>query len=666
MAKTIQPSQLDFLSPLHVIPGLGPVRVKAMQDAGFKTIGDLLHHFPFRYIDRSRIIPLKDLPDFLNQTVTVSAEVIRVRLERGRRPRFRVLVEDSSGQLEVLWFQGVTYVSKTMAAGDHLFLTGKISQYKRIQMVHPVVEKAAGKGEIGAFLPVYSIRESMRDAGVNQKLLIKSINWILRSLKQYPRVLPQSLETKHNFAPLDECLKKIHNPDSLSNLEQYRERLKYEELYRLAITLRWNRKKFALPGRAMKPGDLDAKLKSLLPFSLSPSQLKAIKTLYDDAASCTRMHRLLQGDVGSGKTITALFACLPALNEGLQVAWMAPTDVLARQSLQVLSSFLDRLGIRHGYLGASAGVEKNRVLKALASGEIQFVVGTHALFMPSVKFSRLGMIVIDEQHRFGAAQRLALQEKGPSSDFLLMSATPIPQTLARTLYGDLETVDILTPPGRQKVSTHIVPENKRADMEKFIFDKINAGDRVYYVVPRIENDSDDDEDTELKTVDSTVEELRSGVLGNVPLLKLHGQLVSDAREEIMRDFRDGPPAVLIATSIVEVGLDVKEATVMVVENAERFGMAQLHQLRGRVGRGEKKSYCFFLSGSEDPLVLKRLNFLCGCSDGFQIAEWDLQNRGPGEVNGFRQSGWDDLKMADILKDSAIFKEILTELESLFR
>ena len=302
----------------------------------------------------------------------------------------------------------------------------------------------------------------------------------------------------------------------------------------------------------------------------------------------------------------------------------------------------------------------------LASGELKFAVGTHALFMPSVRFSKLGMIVIDEQHKFGASQRLALQEKGPQSDFLLMSATPIPQTLAKTLYGDLDTVEIRTPSSRAPVSTHIVPDGKRADMENFLHEQIQNGSRVFYVVPRIEQDDEAPDESTLKTVDSAADKLKKGVLSNVPITRLHGQMSSGERDEAVNAFKNGAPGIMVSTTIVEVGVDISDAAVMVIENPEIFGLAQLHQIRGRVGRGEKQSYCFLLPGSSlNENCIKRLKFLKECHDGFALAEWDLRNRGPGDVCGSRQSGWDDLKCADILEDAKLFSEILQEINALF-
>jgi len=696
------PSQLDFLSPLTFIPKLGPKRVAALEAAGIKNVGDLLRYYPVKYIDRSKVIDIKDIVNNndnidIDSTdkdgkITVIGIVDTVRREFYGRPKFRVTLKGGcGGALDAFWY----IRAMKIGVGERLMLTGRVTANKsgRPLMIHPVLEKLTDGVAHRPILAVYTIREPMRDAGVNQKLLRGSIEWALGQVGSYPQLLPEVIEKGKGFPPLRDCLRQVHLPDDLAGLDAYRARLKYEELYRIALDLRWVRKKFALPGYAMSPGDLADRLRAALPFKLTESQEAAVRVLHGDSARPARMHRLLQGDVGSGKTVTALFAALPALNSGRQVAWMAPTDVLAKQTKAAVEKYLDLLGIRVGYVGAGDAPEKRRTLGELASGALRFVVGTHALFMPSVRFCNLGMVIIDEQHKFGAEQRLKLQEKGPASDFLLMSATPIPQTLAKTLYGDLDAVEIGSRPNRAPVSTRIVPEGRRAGMEGFILERIEAGGRAFYIVPRIDqqpaDDTPDDEDGAskggraagasaplgdcggdgpVKTVDSVAEALGRGPLSSAPIHKLHGRMSPDERDAAIRAFRDGPPGVLVSTTIVEVGVDVADAAVAVIENPELFGLAQLHQLRGRVGRGEADSYCFLLPGADacrDERVMKRLKFLCGCSDGFKIAEWDLRNRGPGDAAGYRQSGWDDLLAADILEDAGMFIGILAEMDILF-
>jgi len=650
-----------------MVDGFGPKRVAALRESGLETAGDLLYHFPRRYLDRSHIVPLKNIGEYLNKTCTVCGSVEKARIERGRKSRLRVLLSDGTGCLELLWFAGVPLYRNMLAPGIKIIATGKISAYTHVQMVHPMIERLADNGgqPAIAFFPIYSISEPMRDAGINHRLLSKAVRWLFDRISRFPEVLPEPIVRKRRFPPLERCLREIHLPADPAKLDEYLRRLRYEELFRLALTLRWSRRKFALPGRSMLPGDLPERFRKQLPFALTGEQEKVIRILYDDAASNRRMHRLLEGDVGSGKTLAAFFACFPALASGLQVAWLAPTEVLALQTFRLIASWLAPLGFRAELLKSGVAAEdKYRISGELADGTARFVVGTHAVLQPTVKFKRLGMIVIDEQHKFGAEQRLTMQEKDTASDFLLMSATPIPQTLAKTLYGDLDIVTILKPPiGRHPVETHCVPEGKRDAMERFVLNEIRErGAAAYWVVPRIEQDGSLET---LRDVETAFAALMKGTFADIPCGCLHGRMTSVEKERVMKSFAAGAIRLLVSTTVVEVGVDVPHATIMIIENAERFGMAQLHQLRGRVGRGSAKSYCFLLTPFEtDGGTSERLSFFCGHHDGFKIAEMDLTLRGPGEVAGFRQTGWEDLQLADIVRDAELFREIQEEIEKM--
>jgi ATP-dependent DNA helicase RecG len=664
-------SRLDFLSPVGVIPGLGTRRTAALNESGIFTLGDLLYQFPRRYVDRSKITPISECRNHIGSVVNVIAEITKTRVERGRRPRFRIQLTDATGTMEALWFAGIPFFRNTMCAGQRLLCTGLVSCHTGLQMIHPQTERIAENAQAPEvlYLPVYPLTLAMENAGMGQKLLRKAIDWALQNIQHFPQLLPRSIEEKRAFPSLDKCIMELHRPTDPLRLGAFNNRLVYEELYRLALTLRWSRRKFALPGRSMSPGALPEKATRLLPFTLSDDQKKAISVLHNDAAGDRRMHRLLQGDVGSGKTVVAFFACLPALNQGMQVAWLVPTEILARQAFATLSAWLLQLDIRHDLLvGLSTPGDRGRIGAGLSDGSLKFLVGTHALLQPWVKFRKLGMMVIDEQHKFGAQQRLRLAEKDAAADMLVMSATPIPQTLAKTLYGDLDIVSVQSlPAGRMPVSTHLVPENKRTDMEQFILKDIQTNNsQVFYVVPRIERDDGPDEDAGIKDVQTVFNSLKRGAFSNVEMALVHGQSDPDERQTIMKKFAAGEIKVLVATTIIEVGIDIPAATILVIENAERFGLSQLHQLRGRVGRSSKKSYCFLLANSaEDALSHKRLAYFCTHHNGFEIAEIDLTMRGPGEVAGFRQSGWEDLRSADILRDARLFNEIQNELEELF-
>jgi ATP-dependent DNA helicase RecG len=667
-------NRLDFLSPVGTVPGLGAKRVAALSESGITTLGDLLYHFPRRYIDRSIISPIASCADAVGTTINVIGTITKTRLERGgTRQRLRIQLTDETGSMDALWFAGVPYFRSILHTGIKILCTGTVTLGVGPQVIHPLLERIP-EGKAGpdiVYLPVYPLSGSMKDAGIHQKLLCKVVLWVLDNIKHYPQSLPKSIEEKRGFPPIDKCIRELHVPANPHDLELFRGRLIYEELYRLALTIRWSRRNFRLPGRSMKPGMLFDKLVSLLPFELTDEQKKAVAVLHADASAPARMHRLLQGDVGSGKTIVALCACLPALNNGLQVAWLVPTEVLANQALTTLSGWLETLGITHDLLvGRTPPDHRRRIACGLKDKSLRFLIGTHALLEPTVVFGNLGMVVIDEQHRFGAQQRLTLSQKDAAADVLVMSATPIPQTLAKTLYGDLDIVSIRSlPKGRLPVSTHWVRQQKRADMEGFVLDQIEKhNSQAFYVAPRIEHDDaepDGDADAGLKDVKALFESLRRGPFSSVTMGLVHGRTDPAQREATMAAFHAGTIKVLVATTIIEVGIDVPSATVCIIENAESFGLSQLHQLRGRVGRSVRQSYCFLLANApEGSCAQKRLSYFCTHTDGFDIAEMDLQLRGPGEVIGMRQSGWENLVMADILRDARLFLDIQNDLDLL--
>ena len=659
---------LDFLSPVAVIPGMGPKRLAALRESGITTLGDLLYRFPRRYLDRSEISPIGGLYDKIDQVCTVCGTVATVRFERGRRSRLRAQLTDESGSIELLWFQGVSFYRQSLRKGQRIVATGKVSRFTGLQIVHPVFETIAADttGAPVSILPLYGLSGAMREATVGQRFLQKSMQWLLRNLKHYPQSLPAPLAERHSFPPLETCLRELHFPTAVADLDRFRRRLKYEELYRLALTLHFSRKKFQLPGRELRCGALFERFLRQLPFTLTDDQHRAVNELLAEAGKPRRMHRLLQGDVGSGKTVVAFAAALPSLNEGLQVVWMAPTEILALQTWNTVNAWLGPLGLTADLYTAAttAGAHGHTLRQRFASGKSRFIVGTHALLQPSVAFNAVGLVVIDEQHRFGARQRLELHGKDDKADFLMLSATPIPQTLAGTLYGDLDLVTLRSlPPGRQPVATHLVPDNKRDDMERFIRERLDAGEQCYYIVPRIDHDDTEEENRpRLKSLDGTFAELTRGAFSDIPAAFIHGRIESAEKERIFTGFIEGATRLLVATSVLEVGIDAKNATIIVIENSERFGLAQLHQLRGRVGRGTRQSYCFLLTAPDIPPETRdRLLRFCRERDGFSIAEMDLHNRGPGEVSGYKQSGWDDLAFTDILRDVSLFSEIRNEI-----
>ncbi len=648
---------------------MGPKRTAAMLESGVETVGDILYRLPLRYVDRSVITPLGKMKEYIDSNCTVSGVVEAVRFEKGRKPRFIALLTDNTGSVELIWFRGLPYYRKTIRKGMRLVVSGKTTFFKTFQMVHPVVEILSASTTSEAvipILPLYGLTDAMREAGIGQQFMRNTIRWIFDNCRHFPQTLPQNIEKRRNLPSLAESLLNLHFPRPHTDMERFKERLKFEELYRLAISLHHSRRSFFRPGRPLSAGGLAEQFIGSLPFSLTHDQKSAIDTLLADIASPRRMHRLLQGDVGSGKTVVAFCAALPSLNEGLQVVWMTPTEVLARQTWKRINEWLQPLGYSAELLVSSLKSGGNHeIRRRIASGEVRFVVGTHALLQPSVTFHNVGIFIIDEQHRFGARQRLMLHEKDRRADFLLMSATPIPQTLAQTLYSDLDLAAIRSlPPGRQPVATHIVPNSKRSEMERFIRERIASGSKCYYIVPRIEKNEDEEEATnQLHDLETTFAELTGGVFRGIPAAYIHGKLDNIEKERILEDFSSGKILLLVATSVLEVGVDVPEASVIVIENSERFGLAQLHQLRGRVGRGREKSYCFLLTSDQAGTgAIERLKTFCKEHNGFEVAELDLKLRGPGEVAGYKQSGWDDLLYADIIRDAKLFADICREIE----
>jgi ATP-dependent DNA helicase RecG len=667
MKRSIE-AMLDFLSPVSLIPGVGGKRVEALELSGIQSVGDLLYYFPIRYIDRSQIIPLIEIGKHVETVCTVRGIVDKLRIEPGRKSRLRVRISDESGSLELLWFQGVQFYKNMFKPGILIIATGKVTKYGHLQMTHPSVEILKDKlQKFDQFQPVYSLTAEMRETGIQQKFINRSMHWILSKISHFPKVLPNQLENKYNFPPLVECLTRIHCPDNLKNVPLYKERIKFEEMYKTAVVLHWNKKRLQLPGRIMVSGGLFEQFQTLLPFKLTSDQLRVIRCLFDDAGKPIRMHRLLQGDVGSGKTVIAFASCFPALNTGLQVAWLEPTVILAEQAANLMGKWLDILGFKHALLSSAASAtERKEILTGLNTGQIQFIIGTHAILQPIMKFKALGMVVIDEQHKFGVEQRRTLLEKDPAADFLLMSATPIPQTLVQTLYGELDVVEIRSKPqGRIPVSTHCVPDHKRDDMEKFVLQQIALKEKVFYIVPRIESEENCEDQDNFMDVEYVYKKLSAGVFSKIPIGYIHGKLSDTDKKNIMQQFVFGETALLVATSIVEVGIDVHDATVIIVENADYFGLAQLHQLRGRVGRGVKKSWCFLLSNAEPGSdSFQRLHQFCKNNDGFSIAELDLKLRGPGQLKGSQQSGWGDTVMNAIIDNPLQFKEIQNYIENL--
>ena len=654
--------RLTLDTPVTYLKGVGPARAEALKRLHIHTAGDLLYHIPHRYEDASTVAPIASLEPGMQATVigqVISKGIIPTR--RGLRI-FQAVVRDDSGMIEASW-PGQPYLDRTIAKGDMLLLSGTVRFYhgRQLQPREYVNLGEEDQGTAGGrVLSVYPATEGL-PVRVIRNLLDTHLDALLALVTEY---LPHELFAPAGVSSIVDALRMVHRPQSLAEARAGRARLAYEELLFVQIL---QRRANAL-ARERRAGitfenrrDLTSRLKGALPFELTGAQVRALREIVADMCSDRRMHRLLQGDVGSGKTIVALFAALLAIENGYQAAIMAPTELLAEQHARTMRAMVEPLGVEVVQLTGSLAARDRRASDArLATGDPLLVVGTHALVQEGTSMGRLGFAAIDEQHRFGVEQRAALGAKGAAPDVLLMSATPIPRSLALTLYGDLD-LSVLDerPPGRLPIMTALRPESARARIMTFLQRELDAGRQAYIVYPVI----DTSEKTDLKAATAMYEVLVAGPLAGRRVALLHGRIPAPARDEIMRRFRDREIDVLVATTVIEVGIDVANATVMIIEHPERFGLSQLHQLRGRVGRGAAASYCVLL-GDVSPESAERLHMFVGTEDGFEIARADLSMRGMGDLFGERQSGVPTFRVADPLVDVELnetAREVATQL-----
>lgn len=675
---------LPFDSPVQYVRGIGPKRAEVLASKGLQTLEDLLYYLPFRYEDRSNPKKIADLA--AGEMATLICEVRGSALLRTKRmPIFEMTVGDigdneppvfgkrKRNTIKCIWFNA-PYMEGRYAAGSVLALFGKVEedQYRGGLVIHqPQIEVLGGSDEenlpasleTGRIVPIYE-GTGQGPQKLNARWFRKIIRNSLEAMSpDIPDVLPRSLQEKLGLIPRQEAFWKVHWPGtdvSFSQLQSWRTpahiRLIFEELFFLELGLEIKRRKLRRqPGIAFA---LDAKvraaLKNILPFHPTTAQKRVLKDIADDMAKPTPMRRLLQGDVGSGKTIVAFQSAIIAIENGYQVALMAPTEILATQHFLSARKVLEKAGYRMVLLTGSLEQDRKRdVRRHIAKGDAQLVIGTHALIQDKVEFDNLGLVIVDEQHRFGVMQRLKLMKKSAdpqalTPDVLVMTATPIPRTLALTLYGELDVsvIDEL-PPGRTPIVTRRVSDERAEEVFEFLRKQVTTGRQAYVVYPVIE----ENEESELKAAVKMYDHLRKKVLSDLRIGLLHGRMPADEKDDVMSRFKDGKLDVLVSTTVIEVGVDVPNATVMVIEHAERFGLSQLHQLRGRIGRGAAKSYCVLMTGKKiSEEGEQRLNKMVETNDGFEIAEMDLQLRGPGEFFGTRQAGMPTFRVANLLRD----------------
>lgn len=647
---------------VQYLKGIGPEKAKVLNSVGIKTIEDLLYYVPRRYLDRSNILPISRLK--VGSTVTVIGRVEAFGRAKTRRPQFQVILKDNTGFIRLVWFSKLRWVKNLFEEDDLVVASGQITLYRGLQMVHPefeIVSKSDRKGSdeelihTGRIIPLYPSTAELKKIHLDSRGLRRALKPLLDNLSNLvSETLPQKVVSDSNLLPLSKALKNVHFPEDLEMTELARSRLAFDELFYLELMLALRKKKIHREkGIAFrKPGNLVRSALKILPFELTEAQKKVLREIASDMMSEDSKHRLLQGDVGSGKTIVALVAMLMAVESGYQAALMAPTEILAEQHYITIHQMLEALGVKTVLLTSSVvGTEREVIFDQIAKGTARVILGTHALIQKKIDFFKLGLVVIDEQHRFGVMQRARLKQKGISPDVLVMTATPIPRSLALTLYGDLDVsvIDRL-PPGRKTIKTLLYNENLKSEIYEFLENQLQKGHQAYIVYPLVE----ESEKADLKAATQSHEFLKKEIFPHRRLALLHGRIKSRERESIMQAFRDGDYDILVATTVVEVGVDVPNATVMVIEHAERFGLSQLHQLRGRIGRGEDQSFCLLVANpplSEE--AQKRLKAVTSITDGFKISEIDLKLRGPGEFFGTRQHGLPELKIADIVADAKL-------------
>ncbi len=659
---------------IQFLPGVGPNRRKMLsQELGIENFGDLLQYYPYKHVDRSRIYSIRELTGDM-PFVQVKGHILSFETFKMSARKERVVAHftDGSGKvMDLTWFNGGKYAKQKYKIGTEYIIFGRPNVFNgRINVTHPDID-AADKLELSTMgmQPYYNTTEKMKKSGLNSRCVERFVKTLLDTLKEpLPETLPDFITSRLHLMSRDEALRKIHYPQDAKELERARVRLKFEELFYVQLNiLRYasdHRRKYR--GYVFsRVGDyFNSFYRDYLPFQLTEAQKRVIREIRKDTGSGRQMNRLLQGDVGSGKTLVALMSMLIALDNGYQACIMAPTEILAEQHLQTIQDFLKGMNISVELLtGIVKGKKRQEVLEGLQNGSIQILVGTHAVIEDTVIFSNLGMVVVDEQHRFGVAQRAKLWSKNTNPPHVLvMTATPIPRTLAMTLYGDLDVsvIDEL-PPGRKPVVTTHVFDRSMPSLYDGLRKQINQGRQVYIVFPLIE----ESEKIDLKNLEDGFEVLRQ-VFPEFRLSKVHGKMKPKDKEKEMQHFVKGETQMLVATTVIEVGVNVPNASVMVILEAQRFGLSQLHQLRGRVGRGADQSYCILVTNyqlSED--TRKRIDIMCETNDGFRIAEADLKLRGPGDLEGTQQSGMAfDLKIADIARDGQLVQMARDEAQKI--
>jgi ATP-dependent DNA helicase RecG len=667
---------------IKFLQGVGPNRAKLLQkELNIKTFRDLLFYFPFRYVDKSRIYTVKEINSATEELplVQLKGKIIGFKIAQAQQNRLSATFQDETGMLDLVWFKGVQYLQKSIKTNSPCIIFGKPTIFNgRYNIVHPEIEDLLQeKNKISSNIQaIYSSTGELKNNSLTNKSISRMQSTLLTAeLPHIAETLPPYLIEQNHLLNLQDALLNIHFPQSLELLQQAQYRLKLEDLFYLELQLLRQRNKRINESKGFVFSKVSSYFNNFyshaLPFELTNAQKRVIKEIYGDMKTGKQMNRLLQGDVGSGKTIVALLCALLAADNGFQSCIMAPTEILANQHYTSIKEQLHNTDFEVGLLTGSTKKSERKVLfEQLLGGQLQLLIGTHALIEDSVQFARLGLVIIDEQHRFGVEQRGRLWNKTQQQPHVLvMTATPIPRTLAMTLYGDLDTsvIDDL-PPGRKPIRTLHYTDGKRVPVYHFLQEQIEAGRQIYIVYPLIK----ESEKMDYKNLQDGYEQ----ICERFPQYKtgiVHGKMKAAEKEAAMQAFQQGKTNIMVATSVIEVGVNVPNASVMIIESSERFGLAQMHQLRGRVGRGAEQSYCILMSGVKlSRETRQRLNMMCSTNNGFEIAEADLQLRGYGDMDGTRQSGLSiNLKIAHLAQDAKLLElgrniaeKILTEDPSL--
>mgnify|MGYP006283922481 FL=1 len=648
-------ASLELDTPVQYVKGVGPARAEQLAELGIVTVADLLNHFPRRFDLRRSAQPIASV-NGTEDTATVAGTVVTTEYQGfGRRPYFQASLDDGTGVINVRWFHG-GYLRNQIIEGATLAVSGKPTLFRNYpQFANPqwqlLDSDQAGQTDRDQLMPVYPAGGKLTSG-----MIAKAVRGALPHVEELiPRWYDRAYCRQRHLPTRGQAVAAMHKPEDTDQWEAARRRIAYDEclLMQLAMALLRARTRYRPAYPLRGSAEIDRRIRRRFPFPLTAAQDRAVGEIARDLAAERPMNRLLQGDVGSGKTVVALYAALLAVANGKQVAVMAPTEILAEQHYQKVAQYLDGSRVRLARLtGSQKPAERQAVQDALAAGEIDIAVGTHALLSEGVRFQRLGLVVVDEQHKFGVRQRSAIQGKGYAPHCLVMTATPIPRTLALTVFGDLDvTVIDELPPGRGEVTTELLADAQLPALLRRLAGQLTDGRQAYFVYPLVSPAPE----LELTAATEAIEQLHQGPLNGVPLGLLHGQMPARQKQQVMEAFREGRIRGLVASVVIEVGVDVPAASIMVIAHAERFGLAQLHQLRGRIGRGSEASQCYLVSSAENPLARRRLEVLTRTTDGFEVAEEDLRIRGPGEFFGTRQHGLPELKVADLIEDHDLLR-----------